>query len=192
MTVRVLRDVSNPLLGPNGAARVFGPQKGALPDDVEQLERGLAHWAEVLRAASGRDVRYIPGGGAAGGLSAGLHAVLRARLVQGFAEVAKYTGLREQLAGCDLCITGEGRIDAQTESGKVVAGVTEIARELGVPVVALAGAVCLPERATLDEFAARIGLTRIRVATPDGMPIEAALAGAAANLRRAAAEVLEG
>lgn len=192
MAVRVLRDVSNPLLGPNGAARVFGPQKGALPDDVEQLERGLAHWAEILRAATGRDVRYLPGGGAAGGLPAGLHAVLRAQLVQGFAEIAKYAGLREQLAGCDLCITGEGRIDGQTTGGKVVAGVAELARELGVPVVALAGAVALPEHLTLDAFAARIGLSRICVATPEGTATAAALAGAAANLRRAAAEAMVG
>ncbi len=188
--LKVLCDVSNPLLGPLGAARVFGPQKGALPDDVEVLEHGLAHWAELLRTTTKRDVRMLPGGGAAGGLPAGLYAACRAQLVNGFAEIASAANLEGLIDGCDLCLTGEGRIDTQTSAGKVVAGVADLAAKRGVPVIALVGAAEPPQGCSLDEFARRLGLARIIKITPDGTPIEEARRATAANLRRAAAGVL--
>lgn len=188
--IEVLCDVDHRLLGARGAAHVFGPQKGATPDVVEQLERGLAHWANLLRGVAARDVRNDPGAGAAGGLPAGLRAVCGARLVQGFAEVARIVGLREKIAECDLCLTGEGRIDDQTAGGKVVAGVAQLAAAAGVPVVVLVGAAEARPGRTLDDLAAALPARRVVVITPDGTPLDDALGSTGDNLRRAAAAIV--
>ena len=190
MTVDILCDVDNPLLGPRGAAPVFGPQKGASPAAVRELERALTHWADVLRRACGQDVADIPGSGAAGGLPAGLLAALDAHLRPGFEEIAEHVRLRDRLAGCDLCLTGEGRIDNQTTAGKVVAGVARLAREQGVPTVAFAGAARPKPGQTLAALAAAVGVEQIVVITPTGMALPEALAATAANLRRAARDML--
>lgn len=133
-------DVVNPLLGPRGASAVFGPQKGAAPAQVAELDRGLAALADALAAAVGRDVRDLPGAGAAGGLGAAFLA-LGATRHAGFDLVAEAAGLREALSGADLALTGEGSIDAQTSAGKAPAGVARLARERGVPVIAFAGRI---------------------------------------------------
>jgi glycerate kinase len=185
LAIDVLCDVDNPLLGPRGAATVYGPQKGATPVGVDLLESGLVHWADVLEQHGGANVRDLPGGGAAGGLPAGLAAALGAHLRPGFAEVARQVGLRDKLAGCDLCLTGEGRIDEQTAGGKVVAGVARLARELGVPAIAFAGAA-------RPDLATTLGVERIIVITPEKTPLPEALAATAANLRSAARTVLGG
>ncbi len=187
--IRILTDVDNPLLGPCGAAAVFGPQKGAAPEDVLSLERGLAHWAAALTVFTGRDVSQIAGGGAAGGLPAGLAAALGAMLVRGFDEIASAVDLKGKLAGADLCITGEGRLDAQSVGNKVVGGVCRLAASRGVPVVALVGAADPAPYASLDELARAIGLKRVVVVSPSGRPLRDALAETAANLRRAACEL---
>ena len=132
-------DVDNPLLGANGAARVFGPQKGATPEEVRVLEEGLGRWARVIKAATGRDVAGLPGAGAAGGLGAALAGVLGAVLQPGAATVMQLAGFDEALRGCDLVITGEGRVDAQTMHGKAPLAVTRWAQVHGVPVVILGG-----------------------------------------------------
>jgi len=137
--IRVACDVTNPLTGPTGAAAVYGPQKGATPDMVRQLEANLAHLAEVIRRRLGIDVESLPGAGAAGGLGAGLVAFLGAELQRGVEIVADAVGLRDRLAGADLCITGEGRFDAQSLSGKTAVGVARVAAELGVPVICIPG-----------------------------------------------------
>jgi glycerate kinase len=134
-------DVDNPLHGPNGAAVVFGPQKGASPEDVQFLDRALEHFAQVSASALGADFSERAGAGAAGGLGFALLADLGAPVRPGGEIVAELRGLRAALALADLCVTGEGRIDDQTLRGKTVAGVARLARSLGVPVVAVAGTV---------------------------------------------------
>jgi len=153
-TIEVACDVDNPLTGPSGAAPVYGPQKGATAEMVERLDRNLAHLAAVVRRDLGRDVEHIPGAGAAGGLGAGLVAFLGARLRPGVEIVMEAVGLRRRMAGCDLVITGEGKLDAQTAHGKAPAGVAGIARELNVPVLALAGSVEDHDRLAASGFTA--------------------------------------
>jgi glycerate kinase len=143
LSVEVLCDVDNPLTGEHGAARVYGPQKGATPAMVEQLEAGLAHLAQVVRAQLGRDIERLPGGGAAGGLAAGAVAFLDARLVSGIEAIMSQTRLREAVADADWVLTGEGAFDEQSLRGKVVSGVTRVAREAGARVGVLAGQVRL-------------------------------------------------
>jgi len=128
VSVSVLCDVDNPLCGPAGAARVYGPQKGATPEKVEILEAGLAHLADVIRVQIGPDIRDLPGAGAAGGLAAGAVAFLGARLVSGIDEVMAQSRLAEEVADADWVITGEGRFDPQSLRGKVISGATRISR----------------------------------------------------------------
>jgi glycerate 2-kinase len=135
-------DVDNPLTGMRGAAAVYGPQKGAGPDDVEVLDLALAHWADLVAGATGADHRAEPGAGAAGGVGFGL-AVLGATMRPGAELVFDLVGFRDLLAGSDLVVTGEGSLDAQTLHGKAPAAVAAAARDKGVPVVAVAGQVRL-------------------------------------------------
>lgn len=142
VVLTALCDVINPLTGPDGAASVFGPQKGAGPDAVRHLDERMAVWAGLLEGWAGRAVADVPGAGAAGGLGAALLA-LGARLEPGFDRVAAETGLADVLAGADLVISGEGSVDAQTARGKVPSGVARLARRVapGARVVLLAGRV---------------------------------------------------
>ena len=138
-------DVDNPLLGDRGASRVFGPQKGATPEQVEALDRALAHWADLVEQHLGTVARDLPGAGAAGGLGFALLA-LGARRVSGFDVVDEAVGLSAQVAAADLVVTGEGRLDGSSTRGKVVSGVATLALEHGVPCVAVAGEVLLGRR----------------------------------------------
>jgi glycerate kinase len=137
--VVVATDVTNPLLGPRGAASVFGPQKGASRTDVARLEAGLARFAEVIERDLGVDVRELPGAGAAGGLAAGLVAFLGARVASGFELVAASCGFAEKLAAADLVITGEGSFDEQSRQGKTTGRVINAAVKAGKPWLVLAG-----------------------------------------------------
>jgi glycerate kinase len=157
-------DVANVLLGPRGAAAVYGPQKGATPADVAFLDRVLARIASAATALTGRDLRMLPGAGAAGGLGWGLASFTPARLSGGFAIVAELAGLNAALHGATLCFTGEGRIDAQSLAGKVVAGVAGAATEAGVPVIAIGGSVDPDAAEALRER----GVECIALATDDG------------------------
>jgi glycerate kinase len=132
-------DVINPLTGPDGAAQVYGPQKGASPAEVARLDAGLRHWAAVVAAAVGKDWSQTPGAGAAGGVGFAALAVLGARFRPGIDVVLELTGLESLLAGADLVITGEGSLDAQSLAGKAPVGVARAAARHGVPVVAVAG-----------------------------------------------------
>jgi glycerate kinase len=134
-------DVTNPLTGPQGASAVYGPQKGATLGDVAILDSALAHFAEVVRRQLGVDVSREPGMGAAGGLGFGLRVVFGARLVRGFEHVAQMVHLDERLAGCDVVLTGEGRLDAQSRQGKGPVALAEHARRAGKRVVVFAGSV---------------------------------------------------
>jgi glycerate 2-kinase len=162
-------DVEYPLLGPWGAARVFGPQKGADTATVAALEVRLEAWALELEEAAGRDVSAEPGAGAAGGIGAGLLA-LGGRCVSGAAIIALHTQLAEDLAVAELIVTGEGQFDEQSLHGKVVGSLADAAGPLGIPVVVLAGQVSLDKSASrlagimaalsIAEYAGSVGLAQ--------------------------------
>ena len=137
--VLVACDVDNPLTGPRGASAIYGPQKGATPELVRELDAALERYASVATAATGRDVARVPGAGAAGGLGAGLMFFTPARLRPGVEIVLETTGFARLVESADLVLTGEGRTDYQTAMGKAPVGVAGVARARRVPVVCLAG-----------------------------------------------------
>lgn len=134
-------DVTNPLTGDEGASAVFGPQKGATPALVTQLDNALAHYATIIQRDLDIDVLHIPGGGAAGGMGAALHAFCQAELRRGIEIVTEALGLDELVKDATLVITGEGRIDSQTIHGKVPIGVANVARRYNKPVIGIAGSL---------------------------------------------------
>ena len=163
-------DVKAPLYGPEGAAYVFGPQKGADKDMVEALDMGLRHFAEVSAAATGYDFSSLDGSGAAGGLGFAFRQFFAARLERGVEMVLDAIHFDELLKGADLVITGEGRVDSQTLTGKTPFGVAQRALRQGIPVVAIGGSV------TLDhEQAQSAGFKDVVQITPAGMPLEEAM-----------------
>lgn len=180
-SVKALCDVDNPLCGPRGAAAVYGPQKGATPEMVAELEAGLLNLAHRLHADMGMDVAELPGSGAAGGFGAGAVAFFGARLVPGFATVAAACGLPAAMRGCDWVVTGEGMFDGQSLQGKVVSGVLGLAAVEGARVAVLAGRVVLPR----DEWLAA-GVAVARPAAAAELPDNEAF-GKAAELLDAAA-----
>ncbi|WP_427338991.1 glycerate kinase [Caloranaerobacter sp. DY30410] len=137
--IKVACDVTNPLYGPNGAAFVYAPQKGADEEMVKLLDKNLKHFAEVVKNQLGIDVQNIPGAGAAGGLGAGIVAFLGGKLLPGIKIILEANNFAEKLNGVKLVITGEGRIDGQTVNGKTPIGVAKEAKKLGIPVIAIAG-----------------------------------------------------
>ena len=139
--ILVACDVANPLCGPQGASMVYGPQKGATEAAARELDGALAHYAGVIQKQWGLSVAETPGAGAAGGLGAGLIAFARAALRPGVEIVAEACGLQEKMAGADLVLTGEGRLDGQSVHGKTPVGVARIAKRLGIPAVAVAGSL---------------------------------------------------
>jgi glycerate 2-kinase len=179
----VASDVDNPLCGPNGASAVFGPQKGAKLHDVTKLDAALAQTADAMARALGRDLRDVPGAGAAGGAGFALLA-LGAELRPGVDIVAELCGLPQALSGATLCMTGEGSIDAQTLRGKTVFGVGRFASQAGVPVIALGGRV----DASVENELATHGIVCEPVVTAP-MPLEEAMRNAAALIEAAAARI---
>jgi glycerate kinase len=157
----VASDVDNPLLGPQGAAAVYGPQKGASADDVAMLDRALGRYAEVLRRDLGVDVAESPGAGAAGGLGAGLMAFLGAELSPGIDVVMEAVRFADRLVGAAAVFTGEGKLDEQSLRGKVVAGVRRAADEAGVPVLVVCGqATIRPDGVRVASLAETFGMDR--------------------------------
>lgn len=134
-------DVNNPLVGEHGASRVYSPQKGATPEQVQLLDEGLAHLAAVIARDLGPEIDRMPGAGAAGGLGGGLHAFLGAELKRGIDVVIDLARLKEKLRGADLVLTAEGQIDFQTTFDKAPAGVARAAKEAGVPCIAVCGGI---------------------------------------------------
>ncbi|MBF6598892.1 MAG: glycerate kinase [Dehalococcoidia bacterium] len=175
--LRVATDVRNRLCGDEGAARIFGPQKGATPADVAQLDAALARFAAVTREQCAVDLLALEGGGAAGGLAAGLH-LLGASIEPGFTLVADAVALDARVARADIVITGEGRLDSQTLYGKTAAGVAARARAQGKLVLAVAGSIEDERAASMFDVAA--------AATPPGMSLAAAMRDAASLVRAAA------
>jgi glycerate kinase len=176
-------DVQNPLRGPEGASAVYGPQKGATAEQIEELDRNLGRLAEVVRRDLGVEMAGIPGGGAAGGLGAGLYAFANGKLRKGFDLVLGASNLAERLRVADVCLTGEGSLDASTAFGKTVAGVGGVAKEVGCPVIALAGT--LGEGVT-GGVADAIGLAAVFSICPGPMSLEQAMEEAEALLEAAA------
>jgi glycerate kinase len=180
-SIEVACDVRNPLLGPEGASAVYGPQKGATPDMARDLDAALARFADVVEAFVGRPIRDVPGAGAAGGLGAGLLAFLDARLISGADLVLRAVSFADRLKGADLVITGEGRIDRQSGYGKLTGAVTAAARRAGVPVAAVAGGLGPGHEA--------LALDGIAVAS-DGVPVAEAMRAPLPLIERAAERVV--
>lgn len=170
--VLVACDVENPLCGPNGASLFYGPQKGADLATARALDDALRHFADVVGEQLGVDVADVPGAGAAGGLGAGLFAFTGARLRPGVVLVAEACGLEAHIAGADLVITGEGRMDRQSVFGKTPIGVAHMARKHGVPVVAVAGALEPGFECVYDH-----GITAALSIVRGPMPLSDAIAG---------------
>ncbi|HEY7993146.1 MAG TPA: glycerate kinase [Candidatus Eremiobacteraceae bacterium] len=143
VTIEIACDVDNPLVGPNGASAIYGPQKGATPDDVRVLDAALSHFADVVGRKTGVDVRNVPGGGAAGGSAAGFLALAGAQLIPGANLVFDVIDFERRLDGVSLVVTGEGKLDRQTLSGKAPFAVARAAAQRGIPAVAVAGTVDL-------------------------------------------------
>jgi len=185
IAIDVVCDVANPLLGKDGAARVYGPQKGAGPEQVESLEAGLAKLAEVIERELGLNVRSTPGAGAAGGLGAGLQAFLGAALRRGVEVMLDVVGLENHLDDADCLLTGEGRADGQLLYGKGPAGVGLCAKKRGLPCLLLAGSV--------DERCPDLspsGITAVISICPGPMGLNKAMERAEENLQRATEQVV--
>ena len=181
-------DVDSPFYGPKGAAFVFSPQKGADRDMVDALDKGLEHFASVVRHVMGRDVAEIPGAGAAGGLGGGFLAFTNARLERGVEMVLDAIGFDNMIRSSDLVITGEGRVDFQTLTGKTPYGVLKRARKQNIPVIAIGGSVTLS-----DEEVLKAGFAGAYAVTPAGMPLEEAMKAdvASHNVTSAVASILK-
>lgn len=171
-----LCDVGNPLLGPEGAARAFGPQKGAAENDIDRLEEGLTVLSDRINSDLGVQVGGMDFAGAGGGIAAGIVAFLGGRLVGGFDYIAELVALRDAVMSSDLVITGEGRLDSQSLGGKVTGSVAKIARELGKPCFAVVGNLALDEGQ-----AARAGFVMVVELRGKHQEIDAADAIAAAS-----------
>jgi glycerate 2-kinase len=177
-------DVDNPLTGPRGASAVFGPQKGATPEMVRQLDANLSHFAQLVRRDLHREMETVPGAGAAGGMGAALLAFLGATLKPGIEIVMEAVGLEQLIREADLVITGEGCLDSQSLSGKAPIGVTRLAGRYAKPVIAIAGSLA-PEAG----LAHQAGIDAVFGSVPRPASLEEVLADAAGNLRRAARNV---
>ncbi len=180
-------DVDNPLTGPRGASAIYGPQKGATPAMVRELDLALSRLAHVATRATGRDVADRAGAGAAGGLGAGLLFFTPARLLPGVGLVLDAARFDERVRGASLVLTGEGRTDHQTAMGKAPVGVARAARRHGVPVRLVSGSLGPGAEAVHAH-----GIDRIHSASPPGMPVEEAMARAAELLESAVAASLRG
>ena len=182
--ITVACDVTNPLTGPQGASAVFGPQKGADAAAVSELDAALGHFADVVAAQGYTDGRDLPGSGAAGGLGFGLRTLLGADLQPGIDMVMDAAGLHRHLAGADLLITGEGRMDGQTACGKVPLGVLRAAQAHGVPVVALCGSLGTDAHTLMP-----LGFSAVLPTLTAPAPLADIFAAAAGNLQRSACQV---
>lgn len=178
-------DVTNPLYGPEGAAYVFAPQKGADAAMVERLDQGLRIYARAIERYNGVQVDQIAGAGAAGGLGGGFKALLGARLERGIDMVLNAMQFDKIIAGSDLVITGEGRIDRQTTMGKAPSGVLREATALGIPTIAIGGAVQVCDELEHSGFAAVLPIVAGPVALDVAMQREVAIA----NVSRTAAQI---
>ncbi|MEG2047287.1 MAG: glycerate kinase, partial [Comamonas sp.] len=183
-TIEVACDVDNPLTGPRGASAIFGPQKGATPEVVQQLDANLQHYAQIILRDVGVDVDAVAGAGAAGGMGAAMLAFLKGQLRPGCEIIAKAVGLEAAVKDADLVITGEGRIDQQTIFGKTPFGVATVAKQYGKPVIGIAGGLGTNAHVVHDHGIDAIFSVLSRICT-----IEDALKEAEHNVRSAARNI---
>ena len=181
----IASDVDNPLLGYQGATRIYSPQKGADSAMVELLERGMANYAEQVHKTLNKDFSNAKGAGAAGGLGYALLAFMGATMRSGIDIVIEATGLRKRAKACDIIITGEGRLDRQTTMGKAPGGILRIAQELGKPVIAVGGTIAHCKELDNSAFEALYAIT------PEGMSLDEAMQSEVAkeNLLRCAQRI---
>ena len=182
--IEVACDVTNLLTGKEGASAVFGPQKGATPEMVSELEKGLAHYAKIISRDLDINVLELSGGGAAGGMGAALFAFCGAQLRQGIEIVTEALKLDEQVRDADLVITGEGRIDSQSIQGKVPIGVAKVAKRYNIPVIGIAGSLTPDVGVVHDQGLDAVFSVLYRICT-----LEEALENAGENLRMAARNI---
>ena len=179
--VTLASDVNNPLCGPRGASAIYGPQKGASPEMVKQLDAALSHYADVIKKDLDIDLREVPGAGAAGGLGLGLMVFLKAKAVPGIDVVIRATNLVADLKGAEIVFTAEGRIDCQSAMGKVPTGVALAAKEFGATVIALAGEVADDCRVVFDQ-----GIDAVLSIAPGPITLDQSMAEAEKLLTNAA------
>ena len=184
VNVEVACDVDNPLVGPNGASHVYGPQKGATVEMIQKLDQSLAHYANVIEKELGKKVKEIKGAGAAGGLGAGLLAFLPVQLKRGIDIVIAYTNLETTIKDASLVITGEGKIDNQTVYGKTPIGVAKLAKKYNIPVIGIAGAIGSNSSAVYEH-----GIDALFSIVPSAMTLEEAIEGASDYLYKAARNI---
>ncbi|MEE2885805.1 MAG: glycerate kinase [Planctomycetota bacterium] len=184
LQIVICRDVDNLLTGPDGAAAVYGPQKGATPTQVTQLDHGLDHIAGIWAEQLGIEVRSEVGAGAAGGMGGGITAMLGAETRSGIETVLDVVGFRQRVRGAILCLTGEGQLDSQSLSGKACVGVAKAAQAEGVETVAIVGSLRLDDDSALREF----GMRAIELAP--GVSTEESMQGAAELLSERAAKAV--
>lgn len=182
--IDVACDVNNPLIGERGASAIFGPQKGATPKMVSQLDNCLGHFADIVERDLGKQIKDVPGAGAAGGLGGGLLAFLPAELKRGVDIVIEATGLSDLVHDADLAITGEGKIDGQTVFGKTPIGVAKTAKKYGIPVIGIAGNVS-GDSQIVHEY----GIDAIFSIVPGVVSLEDAFAHAKEYVERTAANI---
>lgn len=183
--VTIASDVNNPLCGPTGASAIFGPQKGASPQQVKSLDHALSCFADACLHALGKDMREQPGSGAAGGVGFAAHAFLRARFRPGVEVIAEISGLSQAIEGAALVITGEGRMDAQTLRGKTPMGVANVCRAAGVPVIAIAGSLGQDYQALYP-----VGIVAAFSVVPGPMTLDEACRDAANLLEHRASDIM--
>lgn len=162
-------DVNNPFYGPNGAAHIFAHQKGANDSMIEELDRGMRSFANVIHQTTGKDISHVPGSGAAGGMGGGLLAFLNAELKSGAELILDLCRFEEKATNADLILTGEGRIDRQSLMGKIPGKILEIGKQKGIPVIAIAG--CVEDKDSLLEA----GFQGVYETKPDFMLLEEAM-----------------
>lgn len=183
--ITIASDVTNPLCGKDGAAHVFGPQKGATPEMILELDAGLKHLAALIREQLGIDIENAAGAGAAGGLGAGLMAFLNAKMARGIDIVLEAARFDEEVRDAALVFTGEGRTDAQTVFGKTPAGVAKLSKKYNKPVICISGGVTAEACEVYS-----IGIDVVVGATQVPMTVEEAIGRAPANIRHAVSSVL--
>ena len=182
----VMSDVTNPLCGENGAAVVYGPQKGATEEEIAILDKGLAQFAELICHMNLPDIRNLPGAGAAGGLGGGLVSFLGAEIRPGIKAILEIADFEKSVQWADLILSGEGRIDGQSANGKVVSGIAEIAGKYNVPVIAICGSVEKDAREIFEK-----GISGMEAAVCRSVTLEKAMDEAEQNVIDAAERVMQ-
>ena len=183
--IDVLCDATNPLTGPNGAARTYAPQKGATPKMVEVLEKGLEHLAKIVRKQLGIEID-VPHAGAAGGLAAGAIAFMNAKCVSGIQTILEAMNMTTEIQDADLIITGEGSFDSQSLSGKAISGLANLAKDHNVPLAVIAGTISIEKQQYQP-----LGIHHAIACKPHDMPLDQAMANAPALIAQAAAKLAE-